>query len=225
MNRPFIPRKGTLVYKIPEHEQEYAISNYYLNLMVESKSMAEIMKNLPLNLPNDIDNFIWEYWILFEQKRIDIWLPFCKRLGIPYRPGFNTSPTLDGHLFIEIDTVPWEHMENYYKGEGKVDNIYDNRPVDGKIIGKLTEEELDALLDIEAITNAIANTSIECSNVDEFQKFLEKYKEIERDRVKTWMKICKRFNVPMQWDLRADFSTGFLFSVNYDKPYGEQDEI
>jgi hypothetical protein len=215
---PFFPKEGTIVAKIPENILHSTLSKY-IDLDIEAKALNQLLKNNK-DYTDSFGEYIDKYCIDFQERRREFWLPIYKEVGIPWI--YPCKPTLDGFLYIYKDLYNEEIIFDDYKGENMMKNIHDNKPIDGTIIGTLTKEELDSLLEIDAVTTALDSMTTTCTNVSDFLKFLEEYKKIERKKIDTWVPIRKRLGIPWEWDLRPDYAFGNVYIVNYDQPYNEE---
>ncbi|MDQ0199178.1 DUF421 domain-containing protein [Neobacillus ginsengisoli] len=102
--------------------------------------------------------------------------------------------------------------------------ITDNKSVDGMIIGKLTQDETKAFIELEAIDTAINKMNISVSNVADFDAFLTRFQQIEQKRKAVLTPIYKRLKIPQEWELRTDYSSGDIYVINIDKSFSEANE-
>lgn len=213
----FALRLGDVVAKLPEEEVDITFN----------KVIDITCKKLALSLTKDIiinSKQYTEYIDLAYQKleieRINYWVPIYRKLGIPHIFGYNLSPDFNADLFMVLELRDYlEIPEAYMMGVEKLKNINDNKPMDGTIIGILTDEELQTVIEQQIKETALETLSLQCSSIAEMDQFLAKVESIIRLKYDVWVPITKRLNASWGWDLRCDTATGEVYVVNYDREY------
>jgi tRNA nucleotidyltransferase/poly(A) polymerase len=116
----------------------------------------------------------------------------------------------------------------YNKKEKKhMKNIYDNKPKDGTVIGKVTTEELDAIIELDIKFKALdqlSNFAQGRFNLEEFNQMYDMLEKLERKKLEVWTPVYKRLNASYEWDIFVDYANGTVYVQNYELPYHEEKE-
>lgn len=215
----FALKYGSIVAKLPQEDIEETIQKV---TQIVCKKYALIKANELVKNNNHFTDYISSRFNEWETERHNYWIPVFRKLKVPYIIGYNLLPDFNGDLYMCIDLTDFiEISSQYKKGAIKMKNIKDNKPVDGTIIGELTEEEIQSVIDHQVKEASLDSTTLQCSSIDELDRFLAKVESIQRLKYDVWLPIHKRFNASWEWDLRCDYATGNVYVVNYDN---EDDE-
>jgi hypothetical protein len=222
MKRYKVQKQGTIVAHIvgDDFTEMWDIQTKYKVAYEAAFRLQNAIKEN--HFSEEIDVYLDRYFIDLEARFVGEIVPYYRKYNLPYSYGFRCQLNWGGEFYIAHHTVPEQFQYLIERGAEKMKNIHDNKPVDGTIIGTLTEEELQTIIDMNAVVTALGNIQVTTSSLVEFKSFLEEYKKMEQKRLDFWVPVCRRLGVPMEWDIRADFATGDIFVVNYDKPYDEE---
>ncbi|MDP4146557.1 MAG: hypothetical protein Q8936_19115 [Bacillota bacterium] len=215
----FIPRFGTILCQLSKEENERFFP-LYQSFSAKINGFRKLIKKL-VNPNRELVNYIEGIAEEFELKRYKVWEPILIQYGLPWRQGLYILPNYDGTLYNARDFVPKRLFNSYYKGEKTMKNVNENKPVDGTLVGKLTEEETKALMEIDANDAALQHINISVSTVQEFDSFLLRFQQLEKQRRTVLISIYKRLQFPQAWELSFDYSLGNIFVINYENPYEE----
>ncbi|WP_186580964.1 hypothetical protein [Aquibacillus kalidii] len=95
-------------------------------------------------------------------------------------------------------------------------NVHKSKPKHGRVIDKLTDEEVGSLRELQIEYDALDRIHVECHTFDDFQKYHEYIKELERKRRDFWEPIYKRNNASWDWHICGDVVNGVAYMINYD---------
>ncbi|MCD7034119.1 hypothetical protein LRR81_07725 [Metabacillus sp. GX 13764] len=220
--RRFIPEYGTIMCQLSEEDNADFFPRYQA-FSAEINGFRKMQKVI-VKPSQEIVQHIEVLAGAFEKKRYEIWDPLNKQYGLPWRTDVYILPNYDGILYVAKSFVPEDNEYSYYKGAEPMKNVNENKPADGTLVGTLTEEEIKALMDIDALDAALQNITISVSAVQEFDKFLDRFQELEKRRRSVIVPIFKRLKISMAWELTFDYSLGGIYVINYNEPYESYEE-
>jgi hypothetical protein len=218
----FALRVGDIVAKLPDGEVEGAIQKA---TEIECKKYALLKTKERIINSQQYSEYIYRNYEKWERERINYWIPIYSKLGLPHMFGYNLQPDFNGNLYMHLELSNYvEIPETYMMGAEKMKNVKDNKPVDGTIIGKVTEEELQRVIEQQIQEAALETINLQCSSIEELDQFLAKVESIQRLKFDVWLPIFRKFNASYEWDLRCDHVTGEIYVVNYENEYTPQEE-
>ncbi|USK32574.1 hypothetical protein LIT25_18510 [Bacillus sp. F19] len=105
-----------------------------------------------------------------------------------------------------------------------LDNIYQNKPKDGTVLGPLTKEELKTAREIKIKAETLGAIDINPKSFEDFEKYFAFVQEFETQRHDFWNPIMKRLGASWDWEVQADLVHGVAYVVNYDDPFYVQED-
>lgn len=215
--RRFIPKYGTIMCRLSEEENKRFFPRYQ-SFSAEINGFRKLQKIL-VNPSQEIVHHIEVLAEKLEKKRYAVWKPLYNQHGLQWRSDTYILPNHDGILYNAKSFVPESIENSYYKGEEPMKNVNENKPIDGTLVGTLTEEEIKQLMEVDALDAALQHISISVSTVQEFDKFLLRFQELEKQRRSVIISIYKRLKIPQAWELTFDYSLRNIYVINYEEPY------
>jgi len=218
----FALRIGDIVAKLPDEEVEgvfQKLTEFQFKQNALLKTKERIINS------QQYSEYIERNYEQWEMERINFWVSIYSKLGLPHIFGYNLRLDFNGNLFMALELSDYvEIPETYMLGVEKMKNVKDNKPVDGTIIGRVTEEELLKIIELQIQESALEAINLQCSSIEELDRFLARVERIHRLKFDVWLPICKKFNASHEWDLRCDYVTGDIYVVNYEDEYTPQQE-
>lgn len=208
---------GTVIGYIPEEERDPFFEKW-TELVLSEATLYKVTKYVeaPIEVLMQIRTEI-------EKLRDVVWKSSLKYIYTPTMAKFNFL--LNGNIYVtNNEDFPYEKRNE--KEQTKMKNIYDNKPKDGTVIGKVTDEELHEIKELDIKFSAIDQLSNHVQGRVNAKEFLELYKlveEMERKRIDIWLPIHKRLNASIEWKLFVDYTNNDVYVQNYELPYYNDD--
>lgn len=206
---------GTVIGYIPEEERE-SIFEEWTNLVLLEATLWTLTKNI--EVPIDI---LLNKRLEIEESRDVLWKRLRNYISTPTFTRYNCL--LNGDIYV-MKNEEFPYKKRNAEEQTKMKNIYDNKPKDGTIIGKVTDEELLKLKEHHIKFTALDQLSNHVQGRVNAKEFLELYKmveEMERNRMEVWLPIQKRLNASFEWGLSVDYTNNNVYVENHDLPYND----